>query len=75
MGRRAGTAKDYDYSPALAGARHRWNRQMLLAWLTDPETVVPGQRMGYRVEEVGDREDVVAFLTAKSKEHSRHSLK
>lgn len=67
VGRRAGTAKDYDYSPALAGAKHRWNRQMLLAWLTDPETVVPGQRMGYQVEEAADREDLVAYLTAKGK--------
>ncbi len=67
VGRAAGTAKDYDYSQALAGAKHRWNRQMLLAWLTDPETVVPGQRMGFQVEEAADREDIVAFLTAKGK--------
>lgn len=71
VGRKAGTARDYDYSPALAGATHRWNRQLLLAWLTDPETVVPGQRMGYRVEKAADREDIVAFLTAKGKEHTR----
>jgi len=65
VGRKAGTARDYEYSPALAGAKHRWNRQMLLAWLTDPETVVPGQRMGLQVEGAADREDIVAFLTAK----------
>lgn len=68
VGRKAGTAKDYDYSPALAGATHRWDRQMLLAWLTDPEQVVPGQRMGYRVETAQDREDLVAFLTTKGRE-------
>lgn len=67
VGRKAGTAKDYDYSPELAGAKHRWNRQMLLAWLTDPETVVPGQRMGFQVDEAADREDIVAFLTAQGK--------
>lgn len=62
VGRKAGTAKDYDYSPALARASHRWDRALLLAWLTDPETVAPGQRMGYRVEAAADREDLVAYL-------------
>lgn len=64
VGRAAGTAKNYDYSPALAAAKHRWNRDLLLAWLTDPETVVAGQRMGYRVEAPADREDLVAYLYA-----------
>ena len=67
VGRKAGTAKDYTYSPALAAANHRWNRPMLLAWLTDPEKVVPGQGMGYRVEDAADREDLVAFLASKGK--------
>lgn len=67
VGRKAGTAKGYDYSPGLAGAKHRWNRQMLLAWLTDPEAVVPGQRMGYRVEAAADREAIVAYLSAQRK--------
>jgi cytochrome c len=67
VGRKAGTAKDYDYSPALAAASHRWSRPTLLAWLTNPETVVPGQRMGYRVDAAADREDLVAFLTANGK--------
>ena len=40
---------------------------MLLDWLTDPEQVVPGQRMGYRVETAQDREDLVAFLTTKGR--------
>ena len=65
VGRKAGKSKDYDYSPALAGATHRWDRALLLAWLTDPEKVVPGQGMGYRVENAVDREDLVAFLSSK----------
>ncbi len=67
VGRKAGTAKDYDYSPALAAASHRWSRPMLLAWLTNPEKVVPGQRMGYRVEDAPDREDLVAYLRTQGK--------
>jgi len=68
VGRKAGTAKDYDYSPALAKAAHRWDRALLLAWLTDPEKLVPGQRMGYRVEAAADREDLVAYLSAAAKD-------
>ncbi len=64
LGRKAGTAPNYEYSPALASAAHRWNRPLLLAWLSDPEKLIPGQRMGYRVEDAADREDLVAFLSA-----------
>lgn len=67
VGREAGKAKDYQYSPALAAATHRWDRSMLLSWLTDPEQVVPGQGMGYRVEDAVDREDLVAYLSAQRK--------
>ncbi len=67
VGRKAGSAKDYRYSPAMAAATNRWTRAMLLAWLTDPEKVVPGQGMGYRVEDAADREDLVAYLSASAK--------
>ena len=39
---------------------------MLLAWLTHPEDVVPGQRMGYQVADATDRADLVAYLTTYS---------
>lgn len=63
-GRMAGKAPDFDYSPALAAATHVWHRDKLLAWLENPEAVVPGQRMGYRVARVQDRLDVVAYLAS-----------
>jgi cytochrome c len=64
FGRQAGTAPDFSYSKALAAAKHRWDRDKLLAWLADPEALVPGQGMGYRVEQASDRADVVAYLTS-----------
>ena len=63
MGRSAGTANEYFYSQALSGAKHVWSPGLLRQWLTDPETVVPGQEMGYRVEDAADRDDLVAYLT------------
>jgi len=66
-GRVAGKAPDFNYSKALGAATHVWERDKLLAWLGNPESVVPGQAMGYRVELLDDRRDVVAYLASLSK--------
>lgn len=63
-GRAAGTASGFEYSTALGQATHRWSSEKLLAWLENPEALVPGQQMGYRVELASDRLDVVAFLAS-----------
>lgn len=64
FGRKAGKAPDFEYSAALASATHVWSKDQLLAWLKNPEALVPGQEMGYRVELASDRMDVVAFLAS-----------
>jgi cytochrome c2 len=61
-GRRAGSAKAFEYSPALARSRIVWNQASLRAWLIDPEKLIPGQRMGYRLPKPQERADVVAYL-------------
>ncbi len=66
VGRKAGKAPDYVYSDALAAATFTWDATRIKAWLTDPEQVVPGQRMNYRVDLAQDREDVVAYLSTLS---------
>lgn len=66
LGRRAGTASGYFYSEAMVSAKHVWDRPKLKAWLTNPEDVVPGQGMNYRLELPQDREDVVAYLASLS---------
>lgn len=63
-GRRAGTAPDYVYSPSLAAAKQVWTTSQLLAWLTNPEDVVPGQAMGYQLASPQDRSDAVAYLAS-----------
>ena len=62
VGRTAGKKAGFAYSAALAAATHVWTPEKLQAWLTDPEVLVPGQAMGYRLSETADRRDVVAFL-------------
>jgi cytochrome c len=62
FGRRAGTAAGFDYSPALRASRLVWNARTLDAWLADPERTIPGQAMGFRVDDVEDRADLIAYL-------------
>jgi cytochrome c len=66
LGRTAGKAKDYFYSEAMTAATHVWDAPKLKAWLTNPENVVPGQAMNYRLDNADDREDVVAYLASVS---------
>lgn len=67
VGRKVGTAPDFDYSQALKSAKGTWDAAGIKAWLTDPEKRIPGQEMNYRVELAQDREDVVAYLASLSK--------
>jgi cytochrome c len=66
VGRVAGKAQGFDYSQALATATHRWDADGIKAWLSDPEQLLPGQRMNYRLEQPQDRDDVVAYLASLS---------
>jgi cytochrome c len=62
IGRRAGSAPDYQYSDALAAAGFTWDDRHLDAWLIDPEALVPGQKMNVQVAKARDRADLIAYL-------------
>ncbi len=62
VGRRVGSLPGYKYSSELAASRLRWTPQTLNAWLGDPEELVPGQRMGFEVENSLERADLIAYL-------------
>ena len=62
FGRRAGSVASYPYSQALFNARIVWNGETLDAWLSNPEGLLPGQRMGYSVTDATDRADIISFL-------------
>lgn len=72
FGRIAGKASGYDYSPALGAATHVWSAPKLKAWLTNPEALVPGQGMGYRVDSATDRDDIVAYLASLKPATAQH---
>lgn len=62
FGRRAGSVAGYDYSPALQRAGIVWDARTLERWLADPEALLPGQRMGYRLMDAAERAEVIAYL-------------
>ena len=62
VGRRAGSVPDFAYSSALKGAGFVWDETLLDRWLINPQALVPGQRMGFRLNDAQDRADVIAYL-------------
>lgn len=63
LGRRAGNAPDYEYSPAMKRSKLVWNEKTLDRFLADPLTTVPGTTMTYAgVPDPQDRADLIAYL-------------
>ena len=62
VGRKAGTAPGFDYSPALSGSGLVWNAETLDRFLADPSKAVPGTAMFSNVPDAQDRADVIAYL-------------
>jgi cytochrome c len=62
LGRRAGSLPGFAYSEALRRSSLVWDAGLLERWLADPEALVPGQRMGFRLGDAQARADIVAYL-------------
>jgi cytochrome c len=66
--RKAGELADFHYSPALKRSGIVWSPQTLEAYLTDPQALVPGNRMPYAgMADPRDRADLIAYLAKVSK--------
>ena len=65
VGRKSAADANFNYSPALKQAALTWDPATLDAYLTDPQKVVPGNRMPFPgLKTDRDRKDVIAFLAA-----------
>jgi len=60
--RKAGSAPDYAYSAAVKASMIVWDEKTLDKWLTNPEKLIPGQKMGIKVSSAKDRADLIAYL-------------
>jgi cytochrome c len=65
-GRKAGSVPGFAYSPALRASLVVWSAATLDRWLTDPQSLIPGQRMNFRVALPEDRADIIAYLKQES---------
>ncbi len=66
LGRKAGIIEGFAYSTAVKSASVVWGEKTLDAWLTNPQTLIAGQRMNFRVALAEDRADIIAFLKRES---------
>ena len=65
VGRRAGSAPDFAYSPAMKRAGFVWDEQKLAAFLRDPDAVVPGNKMRFwGIRNERQIADLLAYLRA-----------
>jgi len=63
MGRQAGSEPGYDYSPALQQSKIVWSTETLNRWLTNPNELVPGNKMVVQLaNDPIDRADIIAYL-------------
>ncbi len=65
--RKAGEIADFRYSPAIKRSGIVWTPEMLDKFITDPQALVPGNRMPYAgMANASDRADLIAYLTKAS---------
>ena len=62
VGRRAGSAPAFVYSPALKASGLTFTEANLDRWLINPQASVPGTRMFFRLTAATERADIIAYL-------------
>jgi cytochrome c len=70
-GRKAGVIGGFPYSDELKASGIVWDAVTLDKWLTDPEALVPGNDMAFRVSKAEERVAIIEFLRT---QHSSASI-
>lgn len=60
--RTAGKDPHFTYSDAMKNAPVTWDEPTLDRWLTDTDSVVPGNDMAFRLNDPADRANIIAYL-------------
>ena len=66
FGRPAAKVKTFKYSEALQKAKVTWDEGELDKWLTDTESIVPDNDMGFRVTKQEERAAIISYLKSLS---------
>jgi cytochrome c len=61
-GRKAGKDPQFTYSDAVKSTPVTWDESTLDRWLTDTESVIPGNDMSFRLNDPADRVSIIAYL-------------
>jgi len=64
VGRKAGAAAGFEYSPAMKASNIIWTSETLDAFLADPGKVVPGTAMPVHIPDAAQRAAIVSYLAA-----------
>lgn len=65
-GRKAGSVADFGYSAGVRASTVVWDEATLDRWLANPQAVIAGTRMAFRVGDAADRADLIAYLRRES---------
>jgi cytochrome c len=61
-GRNAGKDPQFTYSDAVKNTSVLWDESTLDRWLTDTESIIPGNDMAFRLNDPADRANIIAYL-------------
>lgn len=68
FGRAAGSAEGFTYSKALAASGITWSAETIAEYVTNPKTMVPGNKMAFvGVKKEDERADLIAYLEEATK--------
>jgi cytochrome c len=62
FGRRAAAEPGFPYSDALKKAQFTWDEARLDRWLADPDSLIPGNDMSFRLDNAAERSAIIAYL-------------
>jgi len=62
VGRTTGAVPGFPYSEAAKKSGVIWSEVVLDKWLTDPESVIPGTDMEFRLDNARERAAIIAYL-------------
>ena len=61
-GRKAGSAKDFEYSDAMKTSPIVWSADTLTAFITDPNKSIPGNKMDYSGADAATAKQIADYL-------------
>ena len=66
FGRPTSAVKTFKYSEALQKSKFTWDEAKLDKWLTDTDSLVPDNDMGFRVPKPEERAAIISYLKSLS---------